>query len=221
MRGAHKQSLRPLLLPGTARQLHKEHYDLALNVRLKSWWISALFYLAGVPRRAGFASDLNSPFLTHALAVHGNEHLSVASLHLLSAGLQALGYPPLAKPYTPQRYPSSFRPTDRTTEEEQRWARQRLYREGIEPGAFPPDGNHSRAAPAGRDRTSDHCAYRHADGRVAWGQLAAAFQQAQLVLGVDSGPLHLGVALGIPTVRIYGPSTRASLARGEAGSSIE
>ena len=56
---------------------------------------------------------------------------------------------------------------------------------------------------------------------VSLGQLAAAFQQAQLVLGVDSGPLHLGVALGIPTVRIYGPSTRASLARGEAGSSIE
>jgi ADP-heptose:LPS heptosyltransferase len=37
------------------------------------------------------------------------------------------------------------------------------------------------------------------------GQLAAVFQQAQLVLGVDSGPLHLATALDIPTVRIYGP----------------
>jgi len=37
------------------------------------------------------------------------------------------------------------------------------------------------------------------------GQLAAVFQQVELVLGVDSGPLHLAVALGIPTMRIYGP----------------
>jgi ADP-heptose:LPS heptosyltransferase len=38
------------------------------------------------------------------------------------------------------------------------------------------------------------------------GQLAALLQQAQLVLGVDSGPLHLAVAQGTPTVRIFGPT---------------
>lgn len=38
------------------------------------------------------------------------------------------------------------------------------------------------------------------------GQLAALLQQAQLVLGVDSGPLHLAVAQGVPTFRIFGPT---------------
>jgi ADP-heptose:LPS heptosyltransferase len=38
------------------------------------------------------------------------------------------------------------------------------------------------------------------------GQLAALLGQAQLVLGVDSGPLHLAVAQGTPTIRIFGPT---------------
>lgn len=38
------------------------------------------------------------------------------------------------------------------------------------------------------------------------GQLAALLGQAQLVLGVDSGPLHLAVAQGTPTVHIFGPT---------------
>ncbi len=38
------------------------------------------------------------------------------------------------------------------------------------------------------------------------GQLAALLARAQLVLGVDSGPLHLAVAQGTPSVRIYGPT---------------
>ena len=38
------------------------------------------------------------------------------------------------------------------------------------------------------------------------GQLAALLARAQLVLGVDSGPLHLAVAQRTPSVRIYGPT---------------
>lgn len=41
---------------------------------------------------------------------------------------------------------------------------------------------------------------------ATFGQLAALLQRAQLVLGVDSGPLHLAVAQGTPTVRIFGPT---------------
>lgn len=239
VRGTHKRSLRPVLLLRTAKLLRKEHYDLAINLRLKSWWVSALLYLAGIPRRVGFASSLNTPFLTHALPERSHEHLSAASLRLLSAGLQTLGYAALAEPYTPQRYPSYFRPTD----EEQHWARHCLQREGIDftallivihPGA-------GAAVKLWRSSAWAHCATRLSqslasstpvhfiltgtDGEqslleeiarsttarttvltgMTIGQLAAVFQQAQLVLGVDSGPLHLAVALEIPTVRIYGP----------------
>jgi ADP-heptose:LPS heptosyltransferase len=38
------------------------------------------------------------------------------------------------------------------------------------------------------------------------GQLAALLSRAQLVLGVDSGPLHLATSQNTPTVRIFGPT---------------
>jgi ADP-heptose:LPS heptosyltransferase len=38
------------------------------------------------------------------------------------------------------------------------------------------------------------------------GQLAALLERAQLVLGVDNGPLHLATAQNRPTLRIFGPT---------------
>lgn len=38
------------------------------------------------------------------------------------------------------------------------------------------------------------------------GQLAALLGCSRLILGVDSGPLHLAVAQGTPTLRIFGPT---------------
>jgi lipopolysaccharide heptosyltransferase II len=42
-------------------------------------------------------------------------------------------------------------------------------------------------------------------GDTTLGQLAALFQLSQLVIGPDSGPLHLAVAVGTPSVHLYGP----------------
>jgi ADP-heptose:LPS heptosyltransferase len=38
------------------------------------------------------------------------------------------------------------------------------------------------------------------------GFLAAVLEQADVVLGSDSGPLHIATAVGTPTVRLYGPT---------------
>ena len=38
------------------------------------------------------------------------------------------------------------------------------------------------------------------------GQLAALLARARLVMGVDSGPLHLAVAQHVPTIHIFGPT---------------
>lgn len=38
------------------------------------------------------------------------------------------------------------------------------------------------------------------------GQLAATLQRADLVLGVDNGPLHLAVAQGTPSIHLFGPT---------------
>lgn len=39
------------------------------------------------------------------------------------------------------------------------------------------------------------------------GRFGALLARARLVLGVDSGPLHLATAVGTPTVRLYGPTS--------------
>src|SRR5207253_3147538 len=38
------------------------------------------------------------------------------------------------------------------------------------------------------------------------GTLAAVMAASRLVMGVDSGPLHLAAAVGAPTLRMYGPT---------------
>jgi ADP-heptose:LPS heptosyltransferase len=46
-------------------------------------------------------------------------------------------------------------------------------------------------------------------GETNLGQLAAVFSCCRLALGPDSGPLHLAVAVGAPTVHLLGPADPA------------
>lgn len=119
------------LLWRTARQLRREDYDLAINLRPDFWWGAALLYLAGIPRRVGYALQPGQPFLSEALPFPAAEHATVSNLRLASAGLVILGYEPLAEPFTPERYPARFTPTA----EEHAWASARLRAEGIEDDA--------------------------------------------------------------------------------------
>lgn len=116
------------LLFSTAQQLRRGQYDLAINLRPDFWWGAALLYLAGIPRRAGYALQPGQPFLSHALPFPPAEHAAVSNLRLASAGLLALGYEALAEPFTPEDYPARFTPTA----EERAWADERLRAEGIE-----------------------------------------------------------------------------------------
>lgn len=115
------------LLINIARQVRGEKYDLAINLRPDFWWGAALLYLAGIPRRVGYALPPGQPFLSVALPVSEREHAAVSNLRLASAGLVALGYGPLVEPFTPADYPTCFTPT----REERAWARARLHREGV------------------------------------------------------------------------------------------
>ena len=44
-------------------------------------------------------------------------------------------------------------------------------------------------------------------GTTTLGELAAVLERCDLVLGGDSGPLHIAVAVGTPTIRVYGPTS--------------
>ncbi len=122
-RRASQNPLEPyLLLVSAARQLRRGRYDLAINLRPDFWWGAALLYLAGIPRRVGYALSPGAVFLSQALPVRSPELATVSNLRLTSAGLQALGYAQLAEPYTPDLYPAVFQPR----EEEQRQVAGRL-----------------------------------------------------------------------------------------------
>ena len=117
-----------ILLLTVAKQLRRGQYDLAINLRPDFWWGAALVYLARIPRRIGYALEPGKPFLTKALPFHSPEHATISNLRLLSAALEELGHSPLEKPYSPERYPLQFIPT----EEEKRWVTKRLSSEGID-----------------------------------------------------------------------------------------
>ena len=268
-RAAQKALAPYLLLSKTAKQLRSEHFDLAINLRPDFWWGDALLYLARVPRRVGYALEPGKPFLTHTLPFQTPEHAAVSNLRLASAALQAINYPPLDEPYTPERYPLHFIPTPG----EHAWVTNRLPNEGIEPtynvgAGFTP----TRVTPAhtlANSSLENHALATHlivihpgsgaavklwrAEGWAACanaltksltttsqvriiltgsknerpmleeiardiqssvtlvtdatiGQLAALLARAQLVLSVDSGPLHLAVAQRTPTVQLFGPT---------------
>lgn len=228
------------LLVNAARQLRRDNYDLAINLRPDFWWGAALLYLARIPRRVGYALEPGKPFLTHALPFHSPEPAPISNLLLVSAGLQSLGCPSLEQPYSAERYPLHFTPT----QHEYHWAAERLHSMGIKaetpfvvihPGsgavvklwrteawAFCADTLTKSLTTPGlpriiltgskperpmleeiaRSMTSP--ALLVTDATI--GQLAALLGRALIVLGVDSGPLHLAVAQGTPTVQIFGPT---------------
>ena len=56
-------------------------------------------------------------------------------------------------------------------------------------------------------------------GRTTLGQAAALIRQARLLLGVDTGLSHLGIAFGVPTLALFG-STRPYLDTGSANARV-
>ena len=239
-----------ILLFSVAKQLRRGHYDLAINLRPDFWWGAALLYLARIPCRIGYALEPGKPFLTHAEHLQQPEHATISNLRLASAALQASGYPPLAEPYTPERYPLQFIPTPA----EYQWVTDRLNKEGIIVGAglapalYKPASivvihpGTGAAVKLWRTRGWAICADTlteslttaapvriiltgskneqpmleeiargmHSPAMLVTdatvGQLAALLGRALLVLSVDSGPLHLAVAQGTPTVQLFGPT---------------
>jgi ADP-heptose:LPS heptosyltransferase len=220
------------LLGAEARRLRGLGFDLALNLRFDFWWGALLSYLAGIPRRVGYAIAECRPFLTEAVPYTPGRHEVRQNLSLVEhvlrggVGIQAgePGQPPLDFPLS---------------DEERAFARQWLSGHGmvegdavaIHPGAgaavklWPADRWAAVAdALAGRygcrilltGSASERSLVQLVDvrmrarpllvtGETTLGQLAALFAACRLVLGVDSGPLHLAVAVGAPTVHLYGP----------------
>ena len=57
-------------------------------------------------------------------------------------------------------------------------------------------------------------------GKTSIGELAAVLKRCSLLIGIDSAPVHIAAAVGIPTVTIFGPSSPVNWAPRGKGHSV-
>ncbi|MFQ5812561.1 MAG: lipopolysaccharide heptosyltransferase II [Anaerolineae bacterium] len=211
-----------------ARQLRQEGFDLAIILRFDHWWGALLAYLAGIPRRVGYDIAEVRPFLTDIVPYSPHRHEVEQSLalveqvtgcrsqvarSLLEFNLTAEGEG-FAERYLAGHgvedgdlligiHPGAGAPVKLWRNEA--WAQvadtlaQRYGAKVILTGS--PEESPLCRAIADEMTTKPIVAA----GETSLGGLAAIMARCQVVLGVDSGPLHLAVALGTSTVHLFGP----------------
>lgn len=215
------------LLRHWARQLRGK-YDLAFILRFDHWWGALLACVAEVPQRVGYARPEVAPLLSHAVPYVAGRHEVEQNLALVEWEL-APGHA------LPLYHPLEFR----IPEQAVTWARDLSgcgHPIAIHPGAGAAvklwqverwaavaDALAAETgapilltgSPAERPLGLKIAAHMKRAAAVLAGettldQLAALFAQCRLVLGLDSGPLHLAVAVGTATVQLYGPVDRTT-----------
>lgn len=226
-RGRPRSPLAPYrLLWRSARQLARADFDAALLLRPDHWWGAWLAAEAGIPVRVGGLSAETAPFLTHSLRLPPQLHIADEAWALVSALLQLVGVP-VPSPAWPG-FPTTPDEDARAWEVAARlprplvvlhpgsgaalklvpastWAAvvDALHRHGVAVALAAGAGERSLQAEVARLASASPALLP----ALSLGELAALLRHADLVLGVDSGPLHLATALGRPTVRCYGPTS--------------
>ncbi|PDW02663.1 glycosyltransferase family 9 protein [Candidatus Viridilinea mediisalina] len=229
---APRRSLRPyLLLLHYGLLLRRQRYTAALLLRDDHWWGALLAWVAGIPQRIGHAHPAVQALLTTALPYDPREHVTRQALAVVGALVgQPLAHTPTGSP------PLHFQPTPAEHAWASQWVAQQLQSDlrlvVIHAGT---GGPCKHWLPAHWATVADQIASQPATrllltggpgeaalvaeiaqrmrqpalqlaGQTSVGQLAALLGRAALVLGVDSGPLHLAVSQGVPTRHLYGPS---------------
>jgi heptosyltransferase II len=206
-----------------AAELRRERFDLAILFQ-NAAEAAILAWLAGIPKRAGYCTDLRRLWLTHSVPVGADErrlHHTRYYRHMLAAlGIEG-GDGAL-------RLACGL--------EERQWAEAALGPGrwlAIHPGAT--YGSAKRWPPERFAAVADQLAARYQARIVLVGgadvadagrsieesmthrphnlvamtslrQLMAVIERCDLLVTNDSGPMHVGAALGVPIVAIFGPT---------------
>jgi heptosyltransferase-2/heptosyltransferase-3 len=214
------------LLRRWARQLRGQ-YDLAFILRFDHWWGAMLAHLAGVPVRVGYDFPEVKLFLSRALPYTAGRHQVERNLRLVD--WEWVDWEDQF-PNLPVSQPTEYH----IPEQAGVWARNLLQNRpaiAIHPGAgaaiklWRAQG-WAKVGDALAQETGYQVILTGADaerplcqaiaekmstpawvvaGETTLDQLAAMFARCRLALGPDSGPMHLAVAVGAPTVHLYGP----------------
>lgn len=219
------------LLRAEAQRLAAQRFDLALTLRFDHWWGAWLAAAAGIPVRVGYAWPETVPFLTHAAPYQAGRHEVLQNLTLAAAA----GGNPAAWQFEDQSLRFAVSPEDVAAVAALLPAAGHAPLIAIHPGSGAAVKRWRAAAwaetaaalarrsaaqvvftgAAGEaEEINAALALLPADlspapvslaGQTRLGALAALYHRCALVIGPDSGPLHLAVAMGAPTVHLYGP----------------
>lgn len=215
------------LVAESARILRRIGYDTAIVLRPDHWWGALLAHLAGIPRRIGYNTPNVAPFLSEAIE-HRHEHAVIQNARLVEPLTGALEAHDL-----PLDFPVAAEDRAWVTGYLEEWGvEQGTPLIAIHPGSGAwvkawDEAKWAAVADAlaaqldglvvltGSDRELPVCQriaarMKHPAcilaGDTGIGTLAALFQRCAVVLGPDSGPLHLAVAVDAPTVALFGPA---------------
>jgi heptosyltransferase-2/heptosyltransferase-3 len=216
-----------------AKRLKSGDYDAALIARPDHWWGAMLARFAGIPQRLGFDTPETAPWLTQTLPA-AHEHAATSNLRLVAALTgDALHPDPTAHPLRFHLTPRDLGDADKLLFdifgvddvhplavihpgsgaaiklwEPEKWREiaRRLADAGVRVlvTGGPDETELTRtvaAVPSGN--------VVDVGGQTSFATLAALLYRADIALGPDSGPLHLAVAAGTPTVHLYGPADPA------------
>jgi len=204
-------------------RLRAERFDLALQFRADFWWGALAVRLAGVPERIGYGAPMVAPFLTTALPVRHGRHAVDENRALAAAITSPLADSRLVFPTTAAEKTQADRllaPLGRRPiialqagagAPVKVWPPERLaqvgrsladeWGVGVVVLGGPGEENLAGQVTSGLGPGALSLA-----GRTTLGELAAVLERCALAVGPDSGPLHLAVAVGTPSVHLYGPA---------------
>jgi heptosyltransferase-2/heptosyltransferase-3 len=219
-----------VILAQEAAVLRREGFDLAVVLRPDHWWGALLGSAAGIPMRVGTATAETRPFLTHAYRGDG-QHAAEHALDVARTALRAAGVRPAPTPNVAQFNLSQASRAAAAELWRAHGLRDRVV--ALHPSAGAPLkswpvgrwaalGNALSAdglqvaligAPDDRALLGEIAGRMTAPSATMCGQSleasAAVYARCYLVVSVDSGAGHLAAAVGVPTVRVYGPAPPA------------
>ncbi len=207
-----------------ARLLRAERFDLALQFRADFWWGALAVRLAGIPEQIGFDVPSVRPFLTRALPLSHGCHAADENLRLAEAvagpgGGEGLEF--VVQEADRQRAAELLGPVSDNRPlialqagagaPVKRWPIERLAEVGRR---LRDDLGATVVALGGPgERGLVETLVQQIGSQViglagvtTLGELAAVLERCALALGPDSGPLHLAVAVGTPTIHLFGPA---------------
>lgn len=210
-----------------ARQLRQVGYGHAIVLRHDHWWGAMLAHVAGISERIGYAVENVEPFLTHSIP-HQHEHAIRQNLRLVEGWTGHI--PNTDVPYSLEVYDkerievtnilkqggiSEGQPYICIHPGSGTWVKQWNYdswakvadtlTEQLDVTVVFTGSDGERAMVDNIQNRMQHKSCTTA-GEMSIHQLAAVLERAKVVLGPDSGPMHLAAAVGTPTVALFGPA---------------